>query len=103
MSDHYETRCPSCGGSDEQGCYADCPTTVMSTLRAENEKLRSELHTASDMNAVYESRLQDKEAENEKLRAALKLFACDCAEDDLCKFPHACRNYVARAALEEKQ
>ncbi len=41
-------------------------------------------------------------AENERLRAALELFACDCAEDDLCKFPHACRNYVARAALEEK-
>ena len=41
-------------------------------------------------------------AENEKLRAALEMFACDCVENDLCKFPHACRNYVARAALEEK-
>ncbi len=26
MTDHYETRCPMCGGSDEQGCYADCPS-----------------------------------------------------------------------------
>ena len=41
-------------------------------------------------------------AENEKLRAALEMFACDCVENDLCKFPHACRNYVARAALEGK-
>lgn len=38
-------------------------------------------------------------AENERLRAALELFACDCLESELCKFPHACRNYIARAAL----
>lgn len=43
MSDHYETRCPSCGGSDEQGCYADCPTTTIAALRAENERLREAL------------------------------------------------------------
>lgn len=43
MSDHYETRCPSCGGSDEQGCYADCPTTTITALRAENERLRAAL------------------------------------------------------------
>jgi hypothetical protein len=34
--------------------------------------LRTELHTASDMNDVYQCRLQEKEAENEKLRAALQ-------------------------------
>ena len=39
-------------------------------------------------------------AENERLRAALELFACDCSESELCKFPHACRNYIARAALD---
>lgn len=38
-------------------------------------------------------------AENERLRAVVKLFACDCAENDLCKFPHACSHYIARAAL----
>jgi hypothetical protein len=26
VTDHYETRCRLCGGSDEQGCYADCPS-----------------------------------------------------------------------------
>ena len=41
MTDHYETRCPSCGGSDEQGCYADCPTNTIAALRAENERLRA--------------------------------------------------------------
>ena len=41
-------------------------------------------------------------ADYERLRAALELFACDCIEDKLCKFPHACRNYVARTALEGK-
>ena len=40
-------------------------------------------------------------AEVERLRAALELFACDCIESgNLCPSPHACRNYVARAALE---
>lgn len=38
-------------------------------------------------------------ADNERLRAALELFACDCAESEICKFPHACRNYIARATL----
>jgi len=37
--------------------------------------LRTELRTVSDMNDVYECRLQEKEAENERLRAALKWYA----------------------------
>lgn len=41
-------------------------------------------------------------SDNERLRAALDMFSCDCTEEELCKFPHACRNYVARAALEDK-
>ena len=43
----------------------------ITALRAENERLRAELHTASDMNAVYEARLQEQEAQNAKLVAAL--------------------------------
>lgn len=40
-------------------------------------------------------------AENERLRAALKLFACDCIESgNLCPSPQNCRNYIARVALE---
>ena len=47
----------------------------------------------------YRKKIAEQAAEIERLRAALKLFACDCAENDLCKFPHACRHYIARAAL----
>lgn len=98
MSDHYETRCPSCGGSDEQGCYADCPTTVMSTLRAEvaskNEQFQQYARKMElDMNALA--------VENERLRAALREVAeyeieegCPC---------NACQHSaIARAALEGK-
>jgi hypothetical protein len=44
-------------------------------LTAENERLTAELRTAADMNAVYEGRLQEKEAEVERLREALEV--CD--------------------------
>lgn len=37
-----------------------------------------------------------------KLRAALRMFACACADEHLCSVPDNCRNYLARAALEEK-
>ena len=96
MSDHYEARCPSCGGSDEQGCYADCPTTVMSTLRAEvaskNEQFQKYARKMeTDMNALA--------AQNERLRAALREVAeyeieegCPC---------NACQHSaIARAALK---
>jgi hypothetical protein len=39
-------------------------------LTAEVERLTAELRTAADMNAVYEGRLQEEEAEVERLRAA---------------------------------
>ena len=41
-------------------------------------------------------------AEVEKLRAALELFACDCKGEELCVTTDNCRNFKARAALEEK-
>lgn len=47
MSDHYETRCPSCGGSDEQGCYADCPTHHITALEARVRELEEALRAAT--------------------------------------------------------
>ena len=41
-------------------------------------------------------------AENERLRAALEMFACDCAVHERCALPDNCRNFQARrAALKE--
>ncbi len=40
-------------------------------------------------------------AEVERLRAALKLFECDCEGDEFCYRREHCRNYIARAALKE--
>lgn len=45
MSDHHETRCPSCGGSDEQGCYTDCPTHHITALEARVRELEEALRT----------------------------------------------------------
>ena len=40
--------------------------------------------------------------ENERLRAALEMFACDCAVHERCAVPDNCRNFQARrAALKE--
>jgi hypothetical protein len=59
--------------------------------------LRAELHTASDMNDVYECRLQEKEVENEKLRATLKSIAANTYgyEPDVMSDEEA-KNYFAR-------
>jgi len=38
----------------------------------------------------------------QQLEAALKMFACACADEHLCSVPENCRNYLARAALGEK-
>lgn len=38
----------------------------------------------------------------EQLEAALRLFACPCADEHLCSVPDNCRNYLARTALEGK-
>ena len=69
MSDHYETRCPSCGGSDEQGCYADCPTTVMSTLRAE---VASKNEQFQQYARKMELDMNDLGAENARLTARIR-------------------------------
>lgn len=42
-------------------------------------------------------------AENERLRAALELFACDCTAKHLCAQPDNCVNYIARAALSHQE
>ncbi len=36
------------------------------------------------------------------LEEALELFACDCKGEELCFNTDNCRNFIARAALEEK-
>lgn len=43
MTDHHETRCPTCGGSDEQGCYADCPSDIMPKMQLEIDRLTAAL------------------------------------------------------------
>ena len=53
-------------------------------------------------NAETRAAIEEAAAEIERLRAALGMFSCDCTEEELCKFPHACRNYIARTALEGK-
>ena len=40
-------------------------------------------------------------AENERLRAVLEMFACNCEGDDICFNIDNCRNYTARAALTQ--
>jgi hypothetical protein len=40
-------------------------------------------------------------AENERLRAALEMFACDCAVHARCAVPDNCRNFQARRAAQE--
>ena len=76
---------------------------LITALRAEVERLRKERDWQYDQNTEQITRIAALEAKVERLRAALELFACDCTGDKLCKFPHACRNYVARAALAEKE
>jgi len=39
--------------------------------------------------------------ENERLRAALEMFACDCAVHERCAVPDNCRNFQARRALAQ--
>lgn len=53
------------------------------------------------MQLARKTRLQ-LEQENMQLRAALRMFACACADEHLCSVPDNCRNYLARAALEGK-
>ena len=67
----------------------------ITALRAEVERLKAELHTSSDMNEVYEGRLQEEEAENERLREALEwIVGCALTE------PQAMTD-KAHAALKE--
>lgn len=51
----------------------------------------------------YARTVQEAADEIERLRAALQMFACACADEHLCSVPDNCRNYLARAALEGKR
>lgn len=46
--------------------------------------------------------IAEKDAEIKRLRAALRMFACDCAVSDRCAVPGNCRNFQARRMLETK-
>jgi hypothetical protein len=77
-------------------CVACHRGDTITRLTAEVERLTAELRTAADMNAVYEGRLQEKEAENERLTAVLEDIAYPNPlhnEDDLMR--------IARTILEE--
>jgi hypothetical protein len=50
---------------------------------------------------VYADDYRRLTAEVERLRAALKLFECDCEGEELCFNTDNCRNFIARAALKE--
>jgi len=92
MTSHYETRCPSCGGSDEQGCYGGCP-------QVENTRLRAALSAA--------------EAKLEKAREALRVISIQKKTDELVtaydveyadfEGGYDCCVDVARAALKESE
>lgn len=98
MSDHYETRCPSCGGSDEQGCYADCPTSVITALRAEVERLRAGLFDC----------MQEAANHHRENEARAKIGGSDMAQRKakaiVARSGVLFHNIkaIARAALEEK-
>lgn len=86
MSDHYETRCPSCGGSDEQGCYADCPTHHITALEARVRELEEALN--------YITRIQTR---------AIMPWTHEIAADEYFRTLQ-CAKLTARAALnQEKQ
>lgn len=55
-----------------------------------------------DDNGELTRRKTEAASEIERLRAALKMFACCCADEHLCSVPDNCRNYLALAALEER-
>lgn len=63
----------------------------ITTLRAENERLR-------EWNREIALNARELVAENERLRAALKPFVCDCEGEAICI--GECMHRNARAALD---
>jgi len=67
-------------------------------LHQEMEKMEYERQPLPEWSTL----LAEKDAEIKRLRAALEMFACDCAVHERCAVPDNCRNFQARrAALEE--
>jgi hypothetical protein len=56
----------------------------------------------ADICAEAASEITRLKAEVERLRAALEMFACDCAVHERCVVPDNCRNFQARRALNKK-
>ena len=63
------------------------------------ERLRE---VAERPDASYPAIMEQAAARIEQLERVLDLFACDCEGKELCTVPDNCRNYAARAALEDK-
>jgi len=67
-------------------------------LHQEMEKMEYERQPLPEWSTL----LAEKDKEIKRLRAALEMFACDCAVHERCAVPDNCRNFQARrAALEE--
>lgn len=84
--------------------YSRSGETEMITLEAaaEIERLRAALDSTDAAKTLWKNKAKQHLSHIEHLEAALRLFACDCIESsNLCPSPQNCRNYIARAALEE--
>lgn len=67
---------------------------------AEIERLRADLAHADAKGQENDKLLWGTIKANERLRAALALFACDCAVNERCAVPDNCRNFQARRMSE---
>jgi cell division protein FtsB len=68
-------------------------------LASEKADYRVQYSKLRDVCRAQEDEIARLTAENEKLRAAMELFACDCKGEELCFNTDNCRNFIARTAL----
>ena len=66
-------------------------------LHQEMEKMEYERQPLPEWSTL----LAEKDKEIKRLRAALEMFACDCAVHARCAVPDNCRNFQARRAAQE--
>ena len=63
-------------------------------MRADVDYWRNDSASAWD-------KCEERRIENERLRAALGVFACECLIGERCAVPDNCRNFQARRTLEK--